>query len=140
MTIMSGRYCAPFRVWEKYSLWCFSTSDTIARFPSVQDFASYSRLIKCQSRSAGKLYGTSGAKIGNAHLKWAFSEIAVLFLRDKPEAKLYVEKLTQQTWQRQSPFHLCSQNWTNRLFYVEKEKAVQSRTIFCNPNKKWEVK
>ena len=28
---------------------------------------------------------TSGKKIGNAHLKWAFSEAAVLFLRGNPE-------------------------------------------------------
>ncbi len=41
----------------------------ISRFPSVQDFVSYSRLVKSAKESAGKRYGTSGAKIGNAHLK-----------------------------------------------------------------------
>jgi transposase len=46
----------------------------IHRFPSVQDFASYCRLVKSKKESADKLYGTSGNKIGNAHLKWAFSE------------------------------------------------------------------
>jgi transposase len=53
----------------------------VARFPSVQDFASYARLIRCARESAGKRSGTSGAKIGNAHLKWAISEAAVLMLR-----------------------------------------------------------
>ena len=52
----------------------------IGRFPRVQEFASYSRLVKCQKSSVGKVLGTSGNKIGNAHLKWAFSEAAVLFL------------------------------------------------------------
>ncbi len=62
----------------------------IARFPRVQDFASYSRLIKCAAESAGKRSGTSGAKIGNVHLKWAFSEAAVLFLRNnEPGKKLH---------------------------------------------------
>ena len=56
----------------------------INRFPSVQDFVSYCRLVKSQKESAGKRYGTSGKKIGNAHLKWAFSEAAVLFLRRNP--------------------------------------------------------
>src|SRR5262249_6506604 len=51
----------------------------IQRFPRVQDFVSYCRLVKCAKESAGKRYGTSGAKIGNAYLKWAFSEAAVLF-------------------------------------------------------------
>jgi transposase len=42
------------------------------RFPSVQNFASYARLVKCSKESGGKRLGTSGSKIGNAHLKWAF--------------------------------------------------------------------
>jgi transposase len=45
----------------------------IQRFPRVQEFASYCRLVKCAKESAGKRYGTSGTKIGNAYLKWAFS-------------------------------------------------------------------
>jgi transposase len=36
--------------------------------------------VKCEKSSAGKKLGTSGAKIGNVHLKWAFSEAAVLFV------------------------------------------------------------
>jgi transposase len=51
----------------------------IDRFPRGQDFASYCRLIKCAKESGGKRFGTSGNKIGNAHLKWAFSEAATLF-------------------------------------------------------------
>jgi transposase len=69
---------------------------TIERFPSVQDFASYCRLIKCRKESAGKSYGTSGRKIGNAYLKWAFSEAAVLFLRKNPEAQAWLEKLARK--------------------------------------------
>ncbi len=65
----------------------------IARFPSVQDFASYSRLIKCARESAGKVKGTGGAKIGNVHLKWAFSEAAVLMLAKCPDVKALLEKL-----------------------------------------------
>ncbi len=53
----------------------------ITRFGRVQEFASYARLVKCQKQSGGKTLGTSGATMGNVHLKWAFSEAAVLFLR-----------------------------------------------------------
>ncbi|NIR73802.1 MAG: IS110 family transposase, partial [Gemmatimonadetes bacterium] len=66
---------------------------TIERFPSVQDFSSYARLVKCASESAGKRYGTSGAKIGNAHLKWAFSEAAVCFLHRNPRGQAYRNRL-----------------------------------------------
>jgi transposase len=56
----------------------------ITRFPRVQDFVSYCRLVTCARESAGKRYGTSGAKIGHSYLTWAFSEAAVLFLRNNP--------------------------------------------------------
>jgi transposase len=65
----------------------------IHRFPTVQDFASYARLVKCAKESAGKRHGTSGHKIGNVHLKWAFSEAAVLFLRANPEASTTTKAL-----------------------------------------------
>jgi transposase len=52
------------------------------RFPRVQDFVSYCRLVKYAKASAGKRSGTAGTKIGNAYLTWAFSEAAVLFLRN----------------------------------------------------------
>ena len=49
---------------------------TIDRFPTVQNFSSYARLVKCDRSSAGKKSGGSGnQKIGNPYLKWAFSEI-----------------------------------------------------------------
>jgi len=56
----------------------------ITRFPRVQDCLSYCRLVQCTKESAGKRSGPSGTKIGNAHLTWAFSEAAVLFLRANP--------------------------------------------------------
>jgi transposase len=59
----------------------------ITRFGRVQEFASYARLVKGQKQSAGKTFGTSGAKMGNVHLKWAFSEAAVLFLRHTKDGK-----------------------------------------------------
>ena len=68
----------------------------INRFPRVQDFISYSRLVKCAKESGGKRLGTSGSKIGNAHLKWAFSEAAVLFIRCCEERKKYYEKLKRK--------------------------------------------
>ena len=45
----------------------------IRRFPAVGDFLSYSRLVKGTNSSAGKNYKPAGRKIGNPHLKWAFT-------------------------------------------------------------------
>jgi transposase len=70
--------------------------EDVSRFPRVQEFLSYARLVKCQKASAGKVLGHSGKKIGNVHLKWAFSEAAVLFLRGNPDAQRYVEQLAKK--------------------------------------------
>jgi len=68
----------------------------IRRFPRVQDFASYARLVKCSKESAGKRYGTGGGKIGNVHLKWAFSEAAVLFLKGNPAGMKFKKRLVKK--------------------------------------------
>ena len=68
----------------------------IHRFETVQQFASYARLVKCKAESAGKSYGTQGNKIGNAHLKWAFSEAAVTHLKGNPKAQAYLERLQRR--------------------------------------------
>jgi transposase len=54
----------------------------IARFPTVKNFLSYSRLVKGTVASAGKIKGLRGAKLGNPYLRWAFGEAAVIAKRD----------------------------------------------------------
>ncbi len=70
--------------------------ENINRFPSVQDFASYARLVKCAKESNGKKSGTGGKKIGNANLKWAFSEAAALFLKANESGKKYLDRLANK--------------------------------------------
>jgi transposase len=68
----------------------------IQRFPRVREFPSYARLVKCERSSAGKTQGTGGSKIGNVHLKWAFSEAAVGFLRKNPRGQRYLGRLARK--------------------------------------------
>jgi transposase len=65
----------------------------IHRVPRVQDFVSYCRLLKGAKESNGKRLGTSGKKIGNGQLRWAFAEAAILFLRHNHPGKEYFMKL-----------------------------------------------
>ena len=67
--------------------------ESIQRFAKVGNFLSYSRLVRAQQESAGKRTGYKGSKIGNRYLKWAFSEAAILFLNQLPEARVYKLKL-----------------------------------------------
>jgi transposase len=68
----------------------------VDRFENIGQFVSYARLVSCAKESAGKKQGSGGRKIGNAHLKWAFSEAAALMIRSSPEAKAFMEKMTRQ--------------------------------------------
>jgi transposase len=74
----------------------------IHRFPRVQAFVSSCRLVKCARASAGKRYGTAGAKLGHAYLKWAFSEAAVLFLRHNPAGPKDLARLAKKHGQGQA--------------------------------------
>ncbi len=68
----------------------------IRRFPKVGDFLSYARLVKGTNSSAGKQYKPTGAKIGNPHLKWGFSEAVTLLKRECPEAKAFAERIEKK--------------------------------------------
>ena len=43
--------------------------------------------------SAGKVKGTRGGKLGNAYLRWAFGEAAVICKRDNLQVKAYAKEL-----------------------------------------------
>jgi transposase len=64
----------------------------IDRFPSVGDFLSYARLVTPKQTSDGKVTGHGGAKIGNVHLKWAFSEAVLWMLRNSDDAKAFLKR------------------------------------------------
>jgi Transposase IS116/IS110/IS902 family len=66
------------------------------RFPRVQELVVYCRVVKCAKASAGKRYGTSGTKIGKAYCKWAFSEAAVLFLRNHPAGQKLLARVAKK--------------------------------------------
>jgi transposase len=67
-------------------------SHDLQRVPRGQDFVSYGRLVTCAKASAGKRDGTSGTQIGHASLTWAFSEAAVLCLRNHPAGQKYLAR------------------------------------------------
>ena len=66
--------------------------DDIRRFPEAGNFLSYSRLVRCEHSSAGKVKGSGPKKVGNAHLKWAFSEAACLMIRAVPAVKAWMQR------------------------------------------------
>jgi transposase len=76
--------------------------DDIRRFAEVGNFLSYSRLVRCEHESAGKKKGSGGKKIGNAHLKWAFSEASCLMLRTSAAVKKWLHKQERKRGKRKA--------------------------------------
>ena len=101
----------------------------IDRFDRVQDFVSYCRLVKSAKESGGKRLGTSGKKIGNVHLKWAFSEAAVLFLRRNAEAVKYREKLARKHGKAKS-LTILAHKLARSVYYILKRKEVFNPNTF----------
>jgi transposase len=101
----------------------------IDRFPRVQDFVSYCRLVKCAKESAGKRLGTSGKNIGNAHLKWAFSEAAVLFLRNNPEGQRLLARL-EKKHAKGKALTILAHKLARAVYYMLKRKTAFDMDIF----------
>jgi transposase len=97
----------------------------------VQDFVSYCRLVKCARESAGKRYGTSGAKIGNASLKWAFSEAAVLFLRANPAGQKYLTRLEKKHGQGKA-LTVLAQKLARAVYYMLQRHTAFDMGTFLN--------
>jgi transposase len=95
----------------------------ITRFPRVQDFVSYCRLVKCAKESGGKRLGTSGTKIGNVHLRWAFAEAAVLFLRHNHPGKAYFIKL-EQTHGKAKALTVLAHKLARAVYYMLSRKQA----------------
>ncbi len=70
--------------------------DTIDRFDTRQQFCSYARLCGARQESAGKTVGSGNAKQGNAWLKWAFAEAAVLSAQKDERIGKYLDKLSSR--------------------------------------------
>jgi transposase len=99
----------------------------INRFPKVQDFASYARLIKPRKESAGKTYSGSNRKIGNRFLKWAFSEAAILLIRESDEIKKYHQSLKNKHGKAKALAILAHRTGRTVYFMLKNKQAFDMK-------------
>ena len=66
------------------------------RLPRAQACVSSGRLVTCAKASTGQRDGTSGQKIGQASLTWAFSEAAVWCVRNHPAGQTSRARLARR--------------------------------------------
>lgn len=104
----------------------------IRRFKRVQDFLSYARLVKCMKESAGKKYGSCGKKIGNAYLKWAFSEAAVLFLKGNKQRQAFLAKLEKKHGKGKA-LSILSAKIGRAVYFMLRRGCPFNEMTFFNP-------
>jgi transposase len=89
--------------------------DTIERFATRQQFCSYARLCGAVQESANKRVGVGNRKAGNAWLKGAFSEAAVLSAQKDKRIGHLLERLTSKRGKAQALSALAHK--LGRAFY-----------------------
>jgi len=106
--------------------------EDIKRFPSVQNFSSYARLIRPTKESDGKWAGKSNKKIGNHHLKWAIREATILLLRESEQAKAYLARMTKK-YNKGKALGILTHKLGRAMYYILKNKEVfNMERFFCS--------
>ena len=104
----------------------------VRRFPEVGQFLSYARLVRCVHESAGKKQGTGGNKIGNAHLKWAFSEATCLLLRESEQAKRWLARREKKHGKARALGALAARLGRAVFHLLRKGEVFDSKRFFAS--------
>ena len=104
----------------------------IRRFPEVGQFLSYARLVRCTHESAGKKQGSGGNKIGNAHLKWAFSEATCLLLRESEPAKRWLARREKKHGKARALGALAARLGRAVYHLLRKQEVFDSQRFFAS--------
>ncbi len=103
--------------------------NTVHRFPTVQKFISYSRLITPRHESDGKKIGNGNKKIGNRYLRWAFGELAVLTLRFNEQARHAHKRLVEKKG-KQKALSMLAAHLGRTVYFILKTETPFSQERF----------
>ena len=73
----------------------------------------------------------SGKKIGNAYLKWAFSEAAVLFLRNNAQGQKFLARLEKKHGKGKA-LTILAHKLARAVYYMLTRDTVFEMDIFLN--------
>ena len=88
----------------------------------------------CSHESAGKKEKGGHNKIGNVHLKWAFSEGAVLFLRNNERGQRWHDKLVQR-YGKAKAMSIIAQKLGRTVYYMLKRREAFNPDKFYGDKK-----
>ena len=104
----------------------------IRRFAGVGQFVSYSRLVNCTHSSAGKICGSGGRKIGNAFIRWAFAEAVCLLIRERPEAKRWIDRKEKKYGKGKALSLLAAKLGRAVYWMLRRKEAFNVEKFFSN--------
>jgi transposase len=104
----------------------------IGRFAEEGQFLSYARLVGGVRESAGKKTGTGGRKIGNAHLKWAFSEATCLLIRCLPKAKTWLARRERKIGKKRALGALAARLARTVYHLWRKQEAFEEKRFLAS--------
>jgi len=87
--------------------------------------------VRCVHESAGKKQGSGGNKIGNAHLKWAFSEAACLFLRESAQAKKWLARREKKHGKARALGTLAARLGRTVYHLLRKQEVFDAKRFFA---------
>ncbi len=86
-------------------------------------------MIRPEKESDGKWAGKSNKKIGNAHLKWAIREAAMLFLRESDRAKRFVDHLEKKS-EKGKALGIFTHKLGRAIYFMLKNKKAFGMDLF----------
>jgi hypothetical protein len=75
--------------------------------------------------------GRFSAKIGNVHLKWAFSEAAALFLRNNPEGQKHLRRVAGRHGKAKALSILAAKLGRTVYFMLRQERAFDRKRFLA---------
>jgi transposase len=99
----------------------------IRRFAEAGDFLSYARLVRPEHESAGKKAPGPNPRIGNPHLKWAFSEATCLLIRACPAVKAWLARQEKRRGKRRALAVLAARLGRAVFHLLRKKEAFDPR-------------
>jgi transposase len=96
----------------------------IHRFPTVGDFASYSRCVGSAHTSNGKKKGRGNTKNGNRYLGWAFVEAATFAVRYEPRIQRYYQHRKDSGKHMMSARAAVAHKLANACYHMLRDNTV----------------
>ena len=106
----------------------YETHD-IRRFPKHQNYASYSRVVRCPQTSSGKITGIKNQNIGNPYLKYAFNAIIISAQQQSAQISKYYKRLESKFGKKKARARMAHK-FNTAVYYMLRNRIPFDEKMF----------